>query len=208
MPLIWDIGLSIVAGFAFSSLKPMVKNAKGKDVNDNCFLVFGLIFNQVVIVLVSVWAWVEVDPNWLVLYWMNPAEIGTAVHLIYLLFPFFFIAAYELNAILYKRNMGRYAMLVVASIWVIFTLVVWSDFATVFKGDETAMYGINYPPQALWNVTQFPPGKALWFLPVNIGTFFLFFSVIVITLLIVLEGMAAIIALTNFLSKKPYKEGA
>jgi hypothetical protein len=208
MPIIWDIGLSIVAGFAFSSLKPMIKNARGKDVNENYFLVLGLLFNQVVIVLVSVFAWVVIDPNWLVLYWMNPADIGTAVHFIYLLFPFFFIGAYELNAMLYKRNLGRYAMLAVASIWVIFTLVIWPDFTTLFKGDDIAVHGIDYPPQALWNVTQFPTGNALWFLPMNIGTFFLFFSFIVIALLIVLEGMAIVIALTNFLSKKPHKEGA
>ncbi len=74
VPIVWDIGLSIVAGFAFSSLKPMIKNARGKDVNEKHFFVLGLAFNESVVFLVSVRACAAVDPNWLVRYWANSRQ--------------------------------------------------------------------------------------------------------------------------------------
>ncbi|HME56365.1 MAG TPA: hypothetical protein VKM55_29470 [Candidatus Lokiarchaeia archaeon] len=203
MPLLWDVMLSIVSGFLFSSFQPMLKYGKfHKNVNDVWFFALGLIFNQIVDAGISVWCWVSGLQDWLMLYWIVPSTIGDAVYFIYALFPLFFVASYELNRVLYRKNMNHYLLFAVTTAWVIFTLIVWPDFVTLRKW---TVNGITYPDQYLWNVTSFPPGNAAWFLPMNDGMFFQSFFFIVVFFLISFEAVAIISAVKNFY--KPRMEG-
>nr|MDO8113591.1 hypothetical protein [Candidatus Sigynarchaeota archaeon] len=205
MPLAWDVMLSIVSGFLFSSFQPLLKHGLKKDMKDIYFFVLGLIFNQMVIVAVSVWCWVAVDQNWLMLYWAAPSELGNKVFFIYALFPLFYIVPYELNRILYRKNISRHVLFAVTTAWILFTLIVLPDFVTLFKANDTVMHGIDYPAQYLWNLTQFPAGNAVWFFPIDYGTFFLLFFYIIVFFMVSFEAIAIIISCKNFF--KPKKQG-
>lgn len=202
MPLLWDVMLSVVSGFLFSSFQPLLKNKFKKNINDLWFFVLGLIFNQVVDAGISVWCWVVGLQDWLMLYWISPSMIGDAVYFIYALFPLFFVTAYEMNRILYRKNMGRYLLFAVTTAWVIFTLIVWPDFVIL---RNWTVNGITYPAQYLWAVTSFPPGNAAWFLPTTDGMFFQAFFFIVIFFLISFEAIAILSAVKNFY--KPRMDG-
>ena len=202
MPLLWDVMLSFVSGFLFSSFQPLLNNRFHKNVNDTWFFVLGLVFNQIVDAGISVWCWVVGLQDWLMLYWISPSIIGDAVYFIYALFPLFFVIAYEINQILYRKKMGRYMLFVVTTAWVGFTFIVWPDFVTL---KNWVVNNAVAPPQFLWNVTVYPEGNAAWFLPMNDGMFFQSFFLIVIFFLIAFEAIAVISAVKNFY--KPRADG-
>jgi hypothetical protein len=187
--------LSFVSGFLFSSFQPLLKNRFKKNINDTWFFIFGLAFNQIVDAGISVWCWEVGLKDWLMLYWISPSVIGDAVFFIYALFPLFYVVAYEINRILYKKNMNRYVLFGVTTAWLLFTLIVWQDFVML---RNWTVNGITYPDQYLWNVTSFPAGNAAWFLPMTDGMFFQAFFLIVIFFLISFETVAVISAVKNF----------
>ena len=202
MPLLWDVMLSIVSGFIFSSFRPILKNKFKKDVNDFLFFALGLAFNQIVDAGISVWCWEVGLRDWLMLYWISPSVIGDAIYFIYALFPLFFVVSYEINRFLYEKNMNRYLLFGVTTVWFIFTLIVWQDFVML---RNWTVNGVTYPDQYLWNVTSFPAGNAAWFLPMTDGMFFQSFFLIVVFFLISFEAIAIISAAKNFF--KPRVEG-
>ena len=202
MPLLWDVMLSVVSGFLFSSFQPLLKNRFKKNISDVWFFVLGLIFNQIVDAGISVWCWEIGLQDWLMLYWIAPSVIGDAVYFIYALFPLFFVVAYEFNRILYRKSMNRYILFVVTTAWVIFTFIVWPDFVSL---RNWTFNGVTYPDQYLWNVMSFPAGNAAWFLPMADGMFFQSFFLIVMFLLISFEAIAITSAVKNFF--KPVVQG-
>ena len=203
MPILWDLAMTAVTGFLFSSLNPYLKNKYDIKLPEKVPYVIGLIFTQFIIMGISLWCWVAVDQNWLLLYWVNPATVGNVVQFLYLNFIFIYSGTYWLNLQLHKWKKSRYSLLIASSAWIIFTIVVFPGFVTIFGGDDTALLGADYPPQFLWYVTQFPPGNAFWFLPVSYGMFFYLFFIIVIVLLIIYGTIGIKIAQSNFAADAP-----
>lgn len=195
MPLLWDIWMSSVAGFVFSSLKPLIESKfKRFKLNDMLFFSLGLLFNQLVIVLISVWIYTEIDPNWIMLYWIDPKILGNAIHFIYACFPLFYLVSYKANKRLIKLNRGRFSLLVAATSWIILTVLVSPNFFIVFKNNDAPTHGVDYSAQYLWHVTSFPSENLLWIIPIDLGLFFLAFFVIVIFLLVIFELLGLIVA--------------
>nr|MDO8113592.1 hypothetical protein [Candidatus Sigynarchaeota archaeon] len=205
--MLWDIIMTVVTGFAMSSLKPALHNFLGMNIGHKILFIIGLIFTELVIVTISVWCWVEVDPAWLMLYWVDPAIFGTSAHFIYLLFPFFYGIAYMTNAKLIDAKKGRYAYLVVALFWLGFTIAVFPDFVTLFKTNETLSTvlprAIDYPPQFIWYLSSYPAGDALWFLPMDYRIFFITFFISVVFLLGLHVGLGIAFARTDFYKNAP-----
>ncbi len=209
MPLLWDIYMSVVSGFLFSSLKPILENKNNIKLKESFFYFIGLLFNQLIILLISVWCWVEVDPNWLLLYTINPENVGSAVHLIYGLFPFYYTIPYLINLGLRKVNKARFSFLLVQTSWLIFTIIIFPSFITLFGADDTILntQTRDYPAQFIWSLYDYPNKNALWFLPLDFHLFFLMFFVLVLIIMIIFQILAIQIARTNFFSgKNAYKE--
>lgn len=202
MPLLWDIVMAVVTGFATSSLKPVVYNFLGLNLSNKILFIIGLAFTQLVIVTISVWCWVDVDPDWLMLYLGDPAILGSAVQFIYAMFPFYYGVAYAVNAKLISVNKGRYAYLVGSTTWL--GLTAWFTFfdpnhafITLFKDNPA------YGPQFIWYLQKYPSGNALWFFPVDYQVFFIIFFLAVVFLLGLHEGLAIAFARTDFYKDAP-----
>src|SRR5271157_243065 len=202
MPLLWDIVMAVVTGFSMSSLKPVLHNFLGLNISDKILFIIGLAFTQLVIVTISVWCWVDVDSNWLMLYLADPAILGTSVQFIYAMFPFYYGIAYVLNAKLIAANKGRYSYLFVSTIWL--ALTAWFTiidpnhaFITLFKDNPT------YGPQLIWYLQKYPSGNALWFFPLDYRQFFTTFFILVAVFLGLHESLAFNFARTDFLKDAP-----
>ncbi len=200
MPLAWDIYMSIVSGFLFSSLKPVIENKYNLKLKESYFFFIGLLFNQSIILLISVWCWVEIDPNWLLLYTGNPEFLGSFVHLIYGFFPFYYSMPYMVNLTLHKIKKSRFSFLIVQTSWLLFTLIILPHFVILFAGNDTVLntHANDYPAQFLWWLTDFPNKNALWILPIDLKTFFLTFFILVIIIMTSFQIIAIQIARTNF----------
>jgi len=198
MPILWDIGLCVVSGFFLSSLKPLFKNTIATKLKNRRLYLIGLLFTLFVNLLISVWCWIEVDPNWLVLYWFDPQIIASAVWVIYALFPLYYTIAYWINLRLIRNDKSRYSLLIVASGWSIFTILVYPDFITLFKGNDVATLSVDYPAQLIFFLTSYPPKNALWILPFNYGFFFFVFYILVTGMIFLIEYMAIQIARKDF----------
>ena len=190
--------MAAVMGFVFSSVSPILKN-KFKKTKPNDWLPFllGLAFTQLVIVGISVWCWDNVDRNWLVLYSFDPNNLGIGAYFLYMLFPLIYIGTYQINKLLHQQRMARSSLFIAATSWLLFTLIIFPDFVTLFKGNDIPMHGIDYPPQVLWNLTQFPAGNAYWFLPFDYGTFFMFFFFIATSIVVGIELLGILLAAKN-----------
>ncbi len=203
MPMLWDIGMAITTGFLVAAAKPSVKHLLGVTIPNKTLFVIGLIFTQLVIVMISVWCWTNVDQNWLMLYWIDPNIIGTKAYFIYTMFPFFYGAGFYANSRLIESLKGRYAALVATMAWIALTIAVLPGFVTLFGGNDTAMHGRDYPPQFIWYLYDYPSGNALWFLPVDYGLFFTFFFLSVVVIQVLFAAFAIQTARTNFFKDAP-----
>ena len=202
MPLLWDIVMAMVTGFAASSLKPALHNFLGLNISNKVLFILGLAFTQLVIVTISVWCWIDVDPNWLMLYLADPAILGSTVQFIYAMFPFYYGIAYVVNAKLISAEKGRHAYLVASTAWLgltaYFTFIdPHHGFITLFE--ENPAYG----PQLIWYLQSFPSGNALWFFPMNYRVFFTMFFILVMFFLGLHEGLAITFARTDFYKNAP-----
>ncbi|MBD3187520.1 hypothetical protein GF325_11865 [Candidatus Bathyarchaeota archaeon] len=187
MPIIWDVGLALVAGFGFSCLHAALERRRETKVRDGMIFFLGLLFVQFLDVAVSIWCWTSIDRNWLLLYRMDPADLGNAVYLIYTIFPLLYIFGYTHNERLRKKEKDTYALAIASTAWVLLTVLVLNDFLTLFAGSDVALHGIEYPGQFIWNLETYPPGNVLWFLPVSRSSFFKIFTFTVVFLLAVFE---------------------
>ena len=209
MPLLWDIYMSVVSGFLFSSLKPILENKYSMISKESYFYFIGLLFNQLIILLISVWCWVEVDPNWLLLYTSNPENLGTVIHLIYGMFPFYYTLPYLVNLGLRKIDKARFSFLLVQTSWLIFTIIIFPGFITLFGANDIILntQTRDYPTQFIWALNDYPNKNTLWFLPLDFRLFFIMFFVLVLIIIIFFQILAIQIARTNFfLGKKASRE--
>jgi hypothetical protein len=96
-----------------------------------------------------------------------------------------------------------YAALVATIAWIAFTIVVLPGFVTLFGGDDTTMHGLDYPPQLIWYLYDYPSGNALWFIPLDYRAFFTMFFLSVLFIQIVFAAFAIQTARTNFFKDSP-----
>jgi hypothetical protein len=205
MPLLWDIVMSCVTGVLFSSFKPLFKNVFGDDLNEKKIFIIGLLFNQLIIWLISIWCWFNVDPNWLMLYWVDPEAIRPLIHIIYIIFPIFYVGSYILNLKLQNAHKSRYSLIISVNIWLLFTILVFPNFITMFAGNETATHGVDYPAQLIWNLATYPDNNVLWILPITFRTYFIFFFLQIVFFILFIELIGISIAKKNLLNKEPEK---
>lgn len=205
MPLLWDIMMSCVTGFMFSSLKPLLKNTIDIELHEKALFVIGLVFNQLVILLISVWCWFEVDPNWLMLYWVDPESVRPLVHLIYVIFPVFYIIPYVLNLKLHKIKKSRYSLLISNTAWLIFTIIVFPSFITMFAGNDAPYHGVDYTAQLQFNLINYPEKSPLWIFPMSLRSYFIFFFIQITFFMALVEILGISIARRDSLNRIPSK---
>ncbi|MBD3187521.1 hypothetical protein GF325_11870 [Candidatus Bathyarchaeota archaeon] len=203
MPILWDTIMAISTGFFFSSGRKVVHNTLGLDLDDKITYTFGLVFTLFSNMIISIWCWTDVDQNWLMLYWFDPAILGDGVFFIYTAFPLFYSAGYAINMHLIEREHGRYSLLLISVAWLGFTLAVFPRFVTLFRGNDIPLHGIDYPPQFLWDLREHPARNVLWIFGMSYRQFFLMFTVIVVCYLLLFTFSGYKIARHDFYRDAP-----
>jgi len=200
--------MSGVTGILFSSLKPVFKNVYGDTLNEKKIFLIGLFFNQFIIWLISIWCFFNVDPNWIMLYWVDPESVLWLIYVIYIIFPLFYILPYAINLKLRDAGKSRYMLLIATSLWIIFTISVFPDFVTMFAGNDIPMHGEEYPAQVIYDLHSYPDRNILWIIPMSFRTYFIMFfiQVILFMTLVLLIGISIARKNTiNFPPEQPSK---
>lgn len=181
MTFFWDTHWVFAIGILFAALG----HSRRQNRSRSLVLSFGIgLITSVILMLLSLWTYVYLDPEWMVNYFFTPTADTIALSTVY---PLFYGLGFLVTSYLIRTRRDRYFYLGFAVWWIVLTVLLWDRFFLLFATSPT--------PEWWWEVTRTATNFLFIPTPVySLGPFCLAMTAAVVIFLVGMLGIGIYVA--------------